>query len=87
MVGALLLYLLLVEQFETICTFRRAQVRLSKYAAVADKNGNLQCIPPFAEGGGGVREGKGDEAVLWRNVRVVYPLYSEGSSRGSAAAN
>lgn len=31
MVGALLLYLLLAEQFETICTFRRAQVRLSKY--------------------------------------------------------
>lgn len=59
MVGALLLYLLLAEQFETICTFRRAQVRLSKYAAAARyKNGNLQCIPPSAEERG---EGEGEK--------------------------
>jgi len=61
MVGALLLYLLLAEQFETICTFRRAQVRLSKYAAAAYKNGNLQCIPsPPAHGGGGERKERGE---------------------------
>lgn len=58
MVDALLLYLLLAEQFETICTFRRAQVRLSKYAAAAGTRTVIYNVYPRRRGEG---EGEGEK--------------------------